>query len=616
MTDSDLSGLGISCNGVKRVSDVVDYARDIEPYNLIYLWAGVGAGKNYFVENFFTGRGDFPKLTVLLISSRKSKVVETLHRFDDTTSAKMTNGGNASELNKKYGLVPSEFRKTILTDNDEICEVIQQSVICTNAYIQSYHRYIYDPIKPETHLWNRFDLIVWDEAHALLTDSTYQPSPFYVAKLIEETMLRIGAHKSDEADAYIAECCSPRCKKVMIMTGTPGGLESVLSLPTPHVMDLRDSCTNVMPRNIHFLDSIQAEVQIREQLASGERVIYFSNHVVFPDEASKKYAIPNDQLAVSFSDDERRTKLKEYNKNKQKGVNDYERMEMTEDYLATNECLPPDVQLFITTSRNKEGININDTDISHVYIESHNVTDIIQMAGRVRYGAENLYIILDAPGFNNDEHSLESFMSKQLTREGTNSFSQSNENLAEFCHRYSIDNLIGNRDASFRAEISANKKIIDYIELFESKYKYLQYDFIQNKFCYNLYREIGRKSASRERAEFDELAQNLEYLVDMFQQLFPDSNVHMPVSREDEAMAYALDLQERFNSGKLTNEEFLFEIDHLDMMTSGRKNAKRRKAEHAQPNRVLKRFNLSITRPNHRKSPNDFTGKSIIQHSS
>ena len=101
----------------------------------------------------------------------------------------------------------------------------------------------------------------------------------------------------------------------------------------------------------------------------------------------------------------------------------------------------------------------------------------------------------------------------------------------------------------------------------------------------------------------------------MFQRIFPHSDVHMPISREDEAMAYALDLQERFNGGKLTNEEFLLEIDYLDMMSSERRNVKRRKSEHAQPNRVLKRFDLIITRPNHRKKPsNDYTGASIIQH--
>lgn len=613
MTDSDLSGPDTPCNNPKRISDVINYAQDIEPYNLVYLWAGVGAGKNYFVENFITGRGGFPRLTVLLISSRKSKVVETLHRFDNTTSAKMTNGSNVIELKEQYGYVPNEFRKTVLVENGAICEVIQRSVVCTNAYIEDYHRYIYDPIQPETHLWNRFDLIVWDEAHALLTDSTYQSSPFYVAKFIEETMRRIEIRRSDEADVHAADFISPRCNKVILMTGTPYKLESVLSLPAPHIIDLRETCASVVPRNVHFLDLIQSDVQIRKQLADGERILYFSNHVVFPDDASKRFEIPNEKLAVSFSDDERRKKLKNDGKNKQGEISDYDRMELAENELATNERLPSDVQLFISTSRNKEGININDTNIDHVYIESHYTPDIIQMSGRVRYGTTNLYIILDAPGFKNDEHYLECTVTKQLTKEDRHGLSQINKDLTQYCHKYKLDNLVGNRDASLRGADDAVKRITDYIALFESKFAYLQFDYIRNRFCYNCYREIGMQSVSREQDGFDELAKNPKYLVELLQLIFPDSEVHMPVSREDEARAHALDLMKRFNNGELTNEEFRQEIDYLDLMSNKPSNIKRRKTKHAQPNRVLGRFGLCLNQPNHRRKAGDYTGARITK---
>lgn len=90
---------------------------------------------------------------------------------------------------------------------------------------------------------------------------------------------------------------------------------------------------------------------------------------------------------------------------------------MAEQYLASHERLPGDVQLFITTSRNKEGVNIKDENIRHVYIESHCLTDIIQMTGRIRCGAENVYIVLDAAGFNSNEHYLECTVAKQLAEE-------------------------------------------------------------------------------------------------------------------------------------------------------------------------------------------------------
>lgn len=64
--------------------------------------------------------------------------------------------------------------------------------------------------------------------------------------------------------------------------------------------------------------------------------------------------------------------------------------------LETKECLPANVRILFTTSKGKEGININDKDIPAMYCESHYVADLVQMAGRVRNGLRTLYIIRDA----------------------------------------------------------------------------------------------------------------------------------------------------------------------------------------------------------------------------
>ena len=37
--------LGVFVMGKKYLSEVIDYERDIEPYSLIEIYAGVGAGK-------------------------------------------------------------------------------------------------------------------------------------------------------------------------------------------------------------------------------------------------------------------------------------------------------------------------------------------------------------------------------------------------------------------------------------------------------------------------------------------------------------------------------------------------------------------------------------------
>ena len=53
------------------LSDVIDYDRDIAPHRVIEIVAGVGAGKNHWVEEIL-----MKQHRVLLITSRKAKVDE------------------------------------------------------------------------------------------------------------------------------------------------------------------------------------------------------------------------------------------------------------------------------------------------------------------------------------------------------------------------------------------------------------------------------------------------------------------------------------------------------------------------------------------------------------
>ena len=55
--------------GTLRVSDVLDYERDIKGKRLIRLRAGVGAGKNYWARHLLEKH---PDLQILLITSRKN----------------------------------------------------------------------------------------------------------------------------------------------------------------------------------------------------------------------------------------------------------------------------------------------------------------------------------------------------------------------------------------------------------------------------------------------------------------------------------------------------------------------------------------------------------------
>jgi len=193
-----------------HLSDAIHYPTDIEPYPFVCLWTGVGAGKNTFIEHMVNGNPehDIPRLTVLLISSRKSKVIETLNDNNLDISNRFTNAGNLADIRRNTPYDP-DFYCHIITVDDCRCEIYQRSLVCTNAAIETYHKYYFDWNDPTTHLWNRFDVIVWDEVHSLVMDSTYQSAPYHVLQLFRETRMRM--NQTDNR---------PRCKHIIFMTGT------------------------------------------------------------------------------------------------------------------------------------------------------------------------------------------------------------------------------------------------------------------------------------------------------------------------------------------------------------------------------------------------------------
>lgn len=249
-------------------------------------------------------------------------------------------------------------------------------------------------------------------------DSTYQSAPFYVQRLVEETFGRImAARKNDElpeAERNL-EIKPPRCKNIILMTGTPESLSEVRLPVETSILDLRDQCRVVQPQNIHFVEKAQAEEQIKEQLQAGERVLYFSNHITPASELAERYGIARERVVMSFSDETRRQQLKETDAAEgNEDTGDYHRLLSVQEFLEKHSRIREDIALFVTTSKNKEGININDDDIRHVYIESHSMTDISQMAGRLRHGAENVYIILDSQGHPPGESRFDAFFAEHM----------------------------------------------------------------------------------------------------------------------------------------------------------------------------------------------------------
>lgn len=471
--------------GDKHLSDVIKYHKDIEPYRFVKIYSGVGSGKSTFACRFVTGYKsekkdeEVPELTTLIITSRRAKVEETLTDMDVAIREYVGERGNlGAEVFNTGEERPEEYEKfvRIIPSNSEFCAdavTHNMSVVCTNAYIENHLRYSYVPSDPSTHLWNLFDVIIVDEVHSLITDATYQTAPFTVLEFMRE---------------YIRICSSseepkPQCRHLIVMTGSPEPFETCIDFPVPEGMgkeySVFDECINVTPQKVVVLNSDAAAARLRKLLYNGEKVVYFTNHTMNKSQVMKKWHLRKEiNIAVSFSSEEKRKLLSE---------DEIEDMEAVEDALKEG-ALPEDVNLFVTTSRNKEGINIKNKDIKHLFVETHFSSDVIQMVGRVREGVEFLYIVSDAEQLCKGEDHMDSDFTKRYILDDVETYGDANRHLLEVCKQNKAEEIFFNAQAEHNTFGNKYKETVGaYIKYVEKKFPYARYSFIDN--CFKFYQQ-------------------------------------------------------------------------------------------------------------------------------
>lgn len=362
--------------GTLRVSDVLDYERDIKGKRLVRLRAGVGAGKNYWVTHL---PEQHPDLQILMITSRKNVAQAEAFKLD--TDCKI----HTSKL-------------IDIRDRDWYADYSGNLLICTNGYIEHFFKNIFDIQKPQTHLWNKFDLIVVDEVHSLTSDASFADSPFYVERFIHHAL------------SLNSDC------DVLVMSGTPAPTDWLFT--DGHwgkqyaSIDLYDRCIHLVPDSV-FLMSREAVVErIHTLWSRGKRLIYFINSVKKMAElvsSLSREGIPLSDMGIAFTSSDNADLLPQEL---------LDSKEQLRQHLVQKTRIPAEIKIFITTSQNKEGISIIDDDIKYMFSESHNKADLEQMAGRVRGNPENgtglhgLIVVYDAP-----EHpSSFTFLDKEFDR--------------------------------------------------------------------------------------------------------------------------------------------------------------------------------------------------------
>ena len=438
--------------GTLRVDKALDYERDIKGKRLIRLRAGVGAGKNYWARHLLEKH---PDLQILLITSRKNTAEAEAFRVD--TDCKIHTS-----------------RLIDIHDKDWYEDFPGNLMVCTNAYIEYFLKNLYRRDNPKTHLWNKFDLIFVDEVHSLTSDASFANSPFAVERFIYHTL-----HMNHSCD-------------IVAMSGTPAATDWLFTEEhwgTEYTsIDLYDQCIHLVPSNVHLLCRSVIAERIHGLWVHNQRVIYFVNTVSGMADLIKELVwtgIPEKDIGIAFTESENAGKLPA-------GLlNDKERIRQS---LVSKSQLPPDIKIFITTSQNKEGISIEDDDIKYMFSESHNKTDLEQMAGRVRgnpdtgTGLRSLIVVYDAK----PHPSLASYVEQEFDR-------------------ILLDHVSPVMDKHKMRVENSNKKYNKEwdIDAIQNNHHFLRYDYIAESFQYYEGRQRCFEQERSDKFTFDFLMDQL-----------------------------------------------------------------------------------------------------------
>lgn len=447
--------------GDKRLSEVIDFETHIAPYRIVEIVSGVGSGKNYWVENVL-----MPQMRVLLLTSRKAKVLETKSRLGIS---------NCLNLSKRAQDACEYFFSLDRKDG---------SCICSNGQIEYYMKNRYVSNDASTHLWQFFDIIIIDEAHSLATDATYSESPFYVLDFIR------GVYSQSSIP-------------IVLMTATPDPIKDLKEIKEKldyHYWDFTSECRNLTPSKLWYRtteSALQEMVFLYKACPDfPSKWIYFATRTSTIANRIVPYlvdaGVPEDCIAVSFRNDEAIEQFSEtIQRNKTR----------TEEYLTNHEDLPEDIKFFITTSRNKEGINIdNENYYWTVAIESHWTDEVEQMWGRVRSSLcqeENknkpaldiVTLVHDA-----SQHTKIFPYFDLMAMLSTSCVDTVNATFREWC---SI-NYLPSRNRIH--DTTAKTKIEETI----SKFPYLRYSVVMDKFCLYEGRILGLQSFAMSVSNYED----------------------------------------------------------------------------------------------------------------
>ena len=314
---------------------------ELAGYNRIIVKAPTGSGKNYFCMHVL------PKMAsgrILFITSREA----TVEQF----------GRELQEKADKEGFAPSV----------RFCRIGEPPQDRNFFYGHSWDIEQYLAEYVERAKQGFFRYIIMDECHSLTTDSTFASAPLAALEVLE-------AAAPDTV--------------VILMSACPERIYESEFAAEYIRLDYSD-CHKAGPQHVEIIQGTTAKALC---LKAGEdnKILYYvvsTKHAYELEKKSNEAGIR--ATAITSQPDERKKIYKEETELEEKRRGE---SGLILEYLKSNERFPDNVDLIISTTKLREGINVKDRRVKTVITELRDSVSLIQCAGRVRHGVENFYII-------------------------------------------------------------------------------------------------------------------------------------------------------------------------------------------------------------------------------
>lgn len=303
-----------------------------------------------------------------------------------------------------------------------------------------------------------FDYVVIDEAHALVSDATFSDDTNYLWQFIRNVKAT-----------------------VILMTGTVTWIKDLIEEAGFKIINKEDECINLRPKRIEIISHNKAKKILLEKSSINNKYIY-----MLPS-ANEAYRLEDDFINYNSRDD-----VVAITSSEREGIfadeGRKERQEYTYEMLVKENKLPDDVNIILTTTKLREGVNIKDGRIRNCISGCHSSVDIKQFAGRVRTGLETLYVVEDKKQNRNYVNVFDKNASSRLL-----------EKFDEVIQEYIDDNWAFGEPPDYYAHIDDCKS---FYTMIEKRFDLIKFNRYESKFEIFNQKIIGCEKEKKDMENF------------------------------------------------------------------------------------------------------------------